>query len=181
MCEFCAGYPMMSSWSPSRSHRGPPETLRELSVGKRYLLKYSSIFGHFPCAPVHTSRTHLPLKAVCLVLSNAISSTVKSDVGDAQYNMTSITTKLNPRISLGLWPCDSDIEPSFCVSEKVRNAMMTKVGNRRSDWTRSRESQSPSQSQSLLRTRLLISFERNVASSCRARAVVSSSTAERSR
>jgi hypothetical protein len=25
---------MMSSWSPSRTHRGPVETLRELSVGK---------------------------------------------------------------------------------------------------------------------------------------------------
>jgi hypothetical protein len=34
MHDVCAGDLIMSSWSPSRPHRGPAETLRELSVGK---------------------------------------------------------------------------------------------------------------------------------------------------
>jgi hypothetical protein len=34
MHDVCAGDLMMSSSSPSRTHRGPAETVRELSVGK---------------------------------------------------------------------------------------------------------------------------------------------------
>jgi hypothetical protein len=34
MRDVCAGDRMTSSWSPSRTHRGPAETVRELSVGK---------------------------------------------------------------------------------------------------------------------------------------------------
>jgi hypothetical protein len=34
MPDVCAGALMMSSWSPSRTHRGTAETLRELGVRK---------------------------------------------------------------------------------------------------------------------------------------------------